>query len=116
MLKFGKAKEILVLQATIVVYTLATVAAKFASEYEFLSAPFICCYLIELAILAVYAVLWQQIIKKFDISVAYANRAVSIFWALIWAVLFFKETITWNNVLGVVIVFVGILVVNSDES
>ena len=116
MLKFGKAKEILVLQATSVVYTLATVAAKFASGYEFLSAPFICCYLIELAILAVYAVLWQQIIKKFDISVAYANRAVSIFWALIWAVLFFKETITWNNVLGVVIVFVGILVVNSDES
>ena len=33
----------------------------------------------ELFVLGIYAILWQQIIKKFDLTVAYANRGVAIF-------------------------------------
>ncbi|SHK75516.1 transporter [Hespellia stercorisuis] len=115
MWKQNKVKEVLILQSVILIYTLATVASKFASGYTFLSLPFIGFYGAEILILGVYAILWQQIIKKFDISIAYANRAFGIFWSLIWAVLFFKEAITWKNILGIVIVFLGIMVVNSDD-
>ncbi|MDD3362860.1 MAG: transporter [Hespellia sp.] len=113
--KEHKIRNILILQSIIVVYTLATVAAKFASGYEFLSLPFVLFYAGEIAILGIYAILWQQIIKKFDLTVAYANRAVGIFWSLVWATIFFHEAITWKNVLGIAVVFIGIMVVNSDD-
>ncbi len=33
---------------------------------------FVLCYGVEILILGVYAICWQQIIKKVDISVAYS--------------------------------------------
>ena len=68
-----------------------------------------------MAILGVYAILWQQMIKRFDLSVAYANRSMAILWSLVWAVVFFHERITINNVLGVLIVLAGTVLVNTDE-
>lgn len=108
-------KNILILQAIIMIYTLSTVAAKFASGEEFLSFKFIMFYGIEILILGIYAIGWQQIIKKFDISIAYANKAMSLLWSIVWAIIFFKESITINNVIGVVIVIIGTIIVNSDD-
>ena len=61
-----------------------------------------------------YAILWQQMIKRFDLSIAYANRSMAILWSLIWAVVFFHEKITLYNVIGVVIVLAGTMLVNAD--
>lgn len=97
------------------VYTLATVASKFASAEEFLSLKFIMIYGIEIVILGVYAICWQQIIKKFDISIAYANRAIGLIWSIVWSILFFNETVTKKNVIGVLIVVIGTIIVNSDD-
>ncbi len=110
-----KVRQILLLQLIIMIYTLSTVAAKFASAEEFLSFRFIFFYGLEILILGVYAILWQQIIKKFDLSIAYANKAVSLFWSIIWALLFFNEIVTIKNVIGVMIVIIGTMVVNLDE-
>ena len=107
--KKTKLKEIFILQIVIAIYTLSTVFAKFASGQEFMSFKFILYYGLEMLILAVYAVVWQQLIKKFDISVAYANKA------MVWAILIFNETITIKNVIGVVIVIVGTIIVNSED-
>lgn len=54
-------------------------------------------------------------IKKFELSVAYANRAMAILWSMIWAVLFFHDRITIRNIVGVAIVLVGIVLVNTDK-
>ena len=108
-------KNIFLLQLIIMVYTLSTVAAKFASGKEFLSFEFILCYGIEILILGIYAILWQQIIKRFDLSIAYANRAVGLLWSIVWAILFFNEVVTIKNVIGVVIVIIGTVIVNSDD-
>lgn len=108
-------KNIIILQVIILIYTLSTVTAKFASNEEFLSLKFILFYGIEIFILGVYAILWQQIIKKFEISVAYANRAMSLLWSIVWAIVFFGEQITLKNVIGVIIVIIGTIIVNSDE-
>ena len=107
-------KNIIILQAIIVIYTLSTVAAKFASNQEFLSWQFIMFYVVEILILGIYAIAWQQIIKKFDISIAFANKAMSLLWSLVWAVIFFRENITINNVIGIVIVIIGTIIVNSE--
>lgn len=57
-------KDILILQAVIAIYTLSTVMAKLASGHPTLSLNFFLFYGAELAILAIYALLWQQMIKN----------------------------------------------------
>ena len=66
-------------------------------------------------ILGVYAIVWQQLIKKFEISVAYANKAMGLLWSIVWAILIFKDTVTIKNVIGVVIVIIGTMIVNSED-
>lgn len=108
-------KMLLIIQAAVCLYTVSGIAAKLASNYEFLSLGFILCYGMEIAVLGIYAIVWQQIIKKVDLSIAYANRALAIFWSMLWAFLLFKERITLQNLLGVCLIFVGTWVVNSSD-
>lgn len=110
-----KLKDILILQLIIIIYTFSGVAAKFASGSDFLSLNFILFYGIEIAILGVYALIWQQIIKKFDLSVAYANRSIAILWSMLWAFLIFKEDISVQNIIGVLVVIAGTIIINSDD-
>mgnify|MGYP000694328304 FL=1 len=107
-------KLILALQLVVMLYTLSSVAAKIASGQAFLSLPFIVYYGVEILILGFYAIAWQQIIKRCDLSVAYANRSMAILWSLVWTVIFFHEALTVKNIIGVLIVFAGTMIVNSD--
>ena len=67
-------------------------------------------------ILGVYAVAWQQILKHFDLSTAFCNKAVTVIWGMVFGAIIFHEKITWNMIIGAVIVIVGvIMVVKSDE-
>ena len=104
----------LALQLVVMLYTLSSVAAKMASGQAFLSLPFIVYYGVEILILGFYAIAWQQIIKRCDLSVAYANRSMAILWSLVWTVIFFHEALTVKNIIGVLIVFAGTMIVNSD--
>lgn len=106
-------KDILWLQVIVMIYTFSGVTAKIASNKEPLQ--FVLLYGAEIAILGVYAVLWQQMIKKFDLSIAYANKAVGIVWSMIWAVVLFGDTITWKNICGVVLVVIGTIILNTDH-
>lgn len=108
-------KMILFLQMAVCIYTTSGIAAKFASGYDFFSVGFIFCYGIEIVILGVYALLWQQIIKRVDISVAYTNRSVAIFWSMLWSALIFHESITVHEMIGVLLIVAGTWMVNSDE-
>lgn len=106
--------QFIILQFIVMIYTLSGVMGKFAAGYDFLSWQFILYYGLEIFILGIYAILWQQIIKRFDLSVAYVNRSIALFWSLLWAVLFFQETVSLQNIIGVVIVVIGTMVVNTD--
>lgn len=103
------------IQLAVMFYTLSGVAGKFASNHAFLSLPFIALYALEVAILGGYAIVWQQIIKKVDLSIAYANRSMSLLWSTLWSAVIFKETVTIQNLIGICIVIVGVFLVNSAE-
>lgn len=113
--KKTKLKDICILQIVIAIYTLSTVCAKFASGQEFMSFQFILYYGIEMIILGVYAIIWQQLLKKFDVSIAYANKAMGLLWSIVWAILIFNDTITIKNVIGVLIVIIGTIIVNNED-
>lgn len=106
--------SILVIQLGVVIYTGSGICMKMASRHELTS--FWGLFWVALCVLdlGVYAIFWQQIIKRFDLSIAYANRAFAIFWSMIWAALLFREQITLTNLLGVVVIFAGIMLVNKD--
>lgn len=63
----------------------------------------------------VYALAWQKIIKSFELSTAYAHRSVYLIWSQLWAVLIFRESLSWNNLLGMLVVLIGVLVVQKYE-
>ncbi len=107
-------KELLFLQLVIMVYTGSSIAAKFAAAQEALSMEFFLFYGVEIVILGVYAILWQQIIKRFELSIAYANRAMVLVWSILWAVLIFHDEISLQNLLGIALVIIGTIVINLD--
>ena len=90
--------------------------AKQASGQPLFSVGFFGFYGAELLILGIYALLWQQMIKKFELSVAYTNRAMALLWSLIWAVVIFKDNITVKNVIGVALVIGGTIIVNGGRT
>lgn len=109
-----KLKDILLLQFVFLIYSMNSIVAKFASAEEF-GLKFILLYGLEVAILGIYAILWQQVIKKFELSVAYANKAVTLIWAMLWGSVLFKEQITVSKVAGILLVIIGIVILNSKD-
>lgn len=108
-------KQIALIQAAVIIYTFGSISLKLASNHDFMTLPFLFFLFLSVFFLGVYAIFWQQIIKRFDLSLAYANRAFAIFWSMLWAAVIFGERVTIKNIIGVVIIFAGIMVVNSDE-
>lgn len=97
-------------------FSFCGVFSKLASQNQFLSFKFCLFYGISLMILGIYAIFWQQILKKFSLTTAFFNKAVTIIWGMLWGVIFFGETITINMIIGTIIVLIGIgLVVNDYE-
>ena len=110
-----KMKDILMLQAIFLIFSINSIVAKLASGEERFGIMFFVFYGIERGILGVYAVLWQQAIKRFELSVAYANKAVTLIWALIWGKLIFNERITISKIAGILLVIAGIVILNSGK-
>ena len=110
-------KTILALNVLLMFFSLGGIFSKLASKQPFLSLKFILCYGALLFIMFVYAIGWQQIIKRLPLTMAYANRAVTIVWGIIWGLLFFNEKLNVGKIIGAVIVIAGVLlyVTESDE-
>ena len=81
-----------------------------AGRQEFLSVPFFAFYGALIVILFVYAIIWQQVLKRISLVVAYACKGIGIIYGIIWGVVFFKEEITWNMIAGAVLVLIGVYI------
>ena len=110
-------KTILTLNVLLMFFSLGGIFSKLASKQPFLSLKFILCYGALLLIMFVYAIGWQQVIKRLPLTMAYANRAVTIVWGIIWGLLFFNEKLNVGKIIGAVIVIAGVLlyVTESEE-
>ena len=109
--------DILLLQGNVLIFALSSLMMKLAGGYPFLSWGFVLCYGGGIVLLGIYAIFWQQFLKRMPLSVAYANRAMSMLWTMVLGALFFQETVRWNMILGAGIIAAGILImVNADEA
>ena len=105
---------LIVIQLGVILYTTSGICSKMTSNYPAFSLMWLVWIGLEVVALGMYAVFWQQIIKRVDLSVAYANRAFAIFWSTLWAVILFREKITPANAIGIIVIFLGIQLVNKD--
>lgn len=104
-----KLKVIILLHLMLMVYSLSGVCSKLAAGEPFLSVKFCCYYGAIIILLGFYAIAWQQIIKKLALTTAFANKAVTIVWGIVWGMLFFHETISVKKILGAIVVIVGVV-------
>lgn len=112
----NKGKYFLFLHIELLLFSLGGVCSKMAAQNEFLSFWWLFWYALVILNLGVYAIVWQQIIKHLPLNTAYANKAVTIAWGILWGALFFHETIKWNMIVGALIVIIGVIVVvRADE-
>lgn len=98
------------LHVLLLFYSLADVMSKLASGYPWLSVGFCACYGALLVILAVYAVGWQQVIKRMPLTTAYANRGITVVWGIFWGAVFFTEQITPLKLVGAAMIVAGITI------
>jgi len=111
----GVWKNYFLLYFAIIIYSGCSICNKLSSGYPILSFQFIFFYGMSIAILAIYAVLWQMVLKKFDLSVAYANKPLTTLLSMIWGVVLFHEPVSWNMIVGAAIILIGIRVVVSEH-
>ena len=111
-----QAKWFLILHIFLGIYALSSVCSKLAARPPFLSLPFLLLYGGMLLALVVYAFGWQQVIKHLPLTTAYANKAVTVVWGILLGLLLFDETVTPRQIVGAVIIIVGIvLFVRADH-
>lgn len=108
-MKNKKGIVMLALHILLLIYSLGSVCSKKASGFPFLSFKFILFYCCVMAILFIYAIGWQQIIKRMPLTAAYANKAVTVVWGIIWGIIFFGEKVTPGKIVGAVVVITGVV-------
>lgn len=111
----GGARALVALHVMLAVYSLSSVCAKLAAGFDFMSLGFIACYGGMIALLGVYAIGWQQVIKRLPLTYAYANKAVTVLWGIVWGVILFQERVSPLKILGALIVLVGVVLFSLAE-
>ena len=104
-----KIKTLVLLHIMLMIYSMSGICSKLAAGQKFLSIKFCLYYGLIIVLLGFYAIGWQQIIKRMPLTAAFANKAVTVVWGIIWGFVFFKEPITTGKVVGAVLVIVGIV-------
>ena len=98
----------LALHALVFFYSLSAFCSKTAASYPVGSPRWILFYGAVILILGIYAIFWQQIIKRMPLSTAYMNKAATVIWGLVFGSLFFHERVTAGKLLGAALIIFGI--------
>lgn len=97
------------------VYTLYPLLGKFATQYELLSFPFMALYFVVFGVLFVYAILWQQVLKKIPLTTAIANKSITIVWGMIFGLLIFREQVSLKMIIGAALILSGIMILGTEK-
>jgi drug/metabolite transporter (DMT)-like permease len=100
---------LLALHLLLMLYSTSGILSKTAARYPFMSPGFILSYGGMIAVLGVYAIGWQQVIKRIPLTTAYANRAVTVIWGIIWGAVLFHEGVSPLKVVGALVVLAGVV-------
>lgn len=104
----------ILMHAGFLVYAFYAVLGKIAAAKEIFSPAFIGIYCAVFLILVIYAIIWQQVLKKIPLIIATANKTITIVWGILFGRIFFGEKITLNMIIGGAVILAGILVLSIE--
>ena len=81
---------------------------EIVDQYNFIYGKYY-IYFIGFILMGGYALLWQLVLQKLELSIASAFMAVTPLLVLLGSSVAFNEIITLANIVGMVIVFTGLL-------
>lgn len=107
----GQSGKVLTFGALIginMLYACTGICTKMAARYAMLSRPYLLWFSGAVGVIGLYAILWQQVLKRIDISTAYLFKGTTLIFTMLIAALLFGETVTIPNIIGSVIIIIGI--------
>lgn len=102
-------KKVLILVAVNMLYATEPILAQITSQFEFPSVNFVLGICGIIAVLGLYALSWQQILKHIELSTAYMFKGTSLIFVLLLSVICLDEVITVPNLIGAVMIVGGIV-------
>jgi len=111
----SKIPTYLMLHGILLLYSFAAICSKKAALSPTFSLEFFAWYAGVLGILVIYALVWQQVLKRLPLFTAFLNKGITIMWGILWGMLIFGESISLTMIIGAAIVFVGIILVVSSN-
>lgn len=108
-------RNLYILMAFVIfIESLSTALLKVAGQHPTLSFEFCLFYFLSVAIFGVDAICWQLMLERMPLGTAYMRKGGTYILFFFWAVVLFHETITLQNVIGMLIIVVGMVVSMSD--
>ena len=89
-------------------YACVTIFTKFAAQQEFMSLTYCLGLAGAIGVMGIYAICWQQILKRIDLCTAYMFKGTSLIFVMLLAYAIFGEAITPMNIIGATIIIIGI--------
>ena len=101
--KYGALVGINLLYASVTLFT------KYSAQQEFLSWQYCVGLCGAIGVMGVYAICWQQILKRVELSTAYMFKGTSLIFVMLLAFAIFGEQITLMNIVGAGVIVLGIV-------
>lgn len=108
--KFANFNKILFLLLTFAIYSCSSIFSKLASLMPFMSISYLLCVGVIIFALFIYAILWQKVLSVIPLNKAFLCKSITIIMIMAASTLFFKETITVNNIIGSALIILGLIV------
>ena len=101
--------SLLLLIVAFLIYSMTGIFTKMSSMQEMLSIPYIQYFALVILSMAIYAVLWQIILKRVELTQAYLFKSLTVVFSLFFAWSIFHEVITLKNLIGCGFIVAGIV-------
>ena len=93
-------------------YACVGICTKMAAMQQTFSWPYLLWFGGAVAIIGAYAILWQQILRRIELSTAYLFKGTTLIFTMLIAALLFGEAITTANIIGSLIIITGITILS----
>lgn len=103
-----KVRDIFVLIGINLLYACVGICTKMAAMQTPMSWPYLLWFGGAVAIIGAYAICWQQVLRRIELSTAYMFKGTTLIFTMLIAALLFGEAITVPNIIGSVIIITGI--------
>lgn len=109
-------KSVVMLLGVNLLYALVSLLAATVARLPLFSSMFLLGVGGVFVLFGLYAIVWQQLLKRLPLSLAYMFKGTSLLFVLLLSALFLGDAVTWQNLVGATLIIVGIvLFARADE-